>query len=69
MKPTRWYNITEWVDEETGELLKKEQIKNKEFRIIKSEEKTEKKTYGELEYNVRTYTRICRRHEQTRIEF
>lgn len=63
----KWYTITEIIDVETGEILKKEQITSKEYRILKKTQKYEINT--ERNFGTRIITWECKINEQQRFEF
>lgn len=62
----KWYTISEYVDTETGELIEKKQIENKEYKIRNKTIKYE--INNEQHYGTRKITNECTRNEQTRME-
>lgn len=59
------YNITEWIDMETGEMLTLSKVKRNYIKI-KYNEKNKKNEYGDI---IHTRTWECKRHPQLRLEF
>ncbi len=57
----RWMNETVHVDKDTGEIVDKRKVKNKEYEIIKTEKSVEinrENKTGRIKY-----TRICRQNQ------
>ena len=72
MSQIKWYNITEYVNIETGEVVNFTKFKSLNWRKLSKTEKNEIKTEttGGLvqTYGIKTTIWECRENEQLRIE-
>lgn len=59
----KWYTITEYIDETTGEILPKYLIERGEYLV----HKTEKKTKINEKIAERIYTKLCIRNPQQKL--
>jgi hypothetical protein len=62
-KNMRWKTISEWIDQETGEVLKKNSVQSGRYELIKTSK------YIQTDGNIREkiYINECKRSNQKRL--